>query len=140
MADKLASTEETGLEDWLDRQLKAVQSGVQEPMTVRDIERHWVPRFSTEEIENLVIPRRTFARRKAARSKLAPEEVDRAVRLARIQTKADRVFGEAERASLWLRSPNARLKGKSPLEVMKGEAGVMLVEQMLVQIDHGIYA
>jgi putative toxin-antitoxin system antitoxin component (TIGR02293 family) len=124
---------------WLDTSKAAVASGHDQALSVKDLEAAWSPRFAASEIEELVIPRRTMARRKASSSMLTADEVDRAIRLARVQTKADRVFGEAERASLWLRSPNKRLSGQSPLQVLKTEAGAMLVEEMLVQIDHGMY-
>ena len=124
---------------WLDKSKLSAAAGQDQLLSVKEFEAAWSPRFATAEIEELVIPRRTMARRKAAATMLAPDEVDKALRLARIQTKADRVFGEADRASLWLRSPNKRLSGQSPLQVLKNEAGTMLVEEMLVQIDHGIY-
>ena len=146
MMNKVARNSPTGefsrdveLGKWLDRSMLAAAAGLDQSLSVKEFEAAWSPRFATAEIEELVIPRRTMARRKATDTMLAPEEVDRALRLARIQTKADRVFGEAERASLWLRSPNKRLSGQSPLQVLKHEAGAMLIEEMLVQIDHGIY-
>lgn len=146
MAHKMAKSaaigefvKDTKLGNWLDKSKEAVASGHDQSLSVKDLEAAWSPRFAASEIEELVIPRRTLARRKASSTMLSPDEVDRALRLARIQTKADRVFGEADRASLWLRSPNKRLSGQSPLQVLKNEAGAMLVEEMLVQIDHGIY-
>lgn len=146
MKDKMARKLNTAtlangskLGKWLDKSKQAAASGLTQSLSVKDFEAAWSPHFASAEIEELVIPRRTMARRKAAATMLAPEEVDRAMRLARIQTRADRVFGEAARASLWLRSPNKRLSGQSPLQVLKHEAGAMLVEEMLVQIDHGIY-
>jgi putative toxin-antitoxin system antitoxin component (TIGR02293 family) len=58
---------------------------------------------------------------------------------ARIQTEANRVFGSTEKASIWLSRPNGRLSGQSPLQVIDNECGATLVEQILAQIDHGIY-
>jgi putative toxin-antitoxin system antitoxin component (TIGR02293 family) len=140
MVDKLAKIPtDSQLGDWLDKSKQAVASGHKQALSVEDFEAAWSPRFASEEIEQLVIPRRTLARRKASDTMLAPDEVDRALRLARIQVEADRVFGEEKRASHWLRYPNRKLSGQSPLQVLKDEAGTMLVEEMLVQIDHGIY-
>src|SRR5688500_13149537 len=59
--------------------------------------------YSEEEIFALVVPKRTLARRKAAKEPLTIEETDKAVRLERIAMQAERVFGEAERSQRWLR-------------------------------------
>jgi putative toxin-antitoxin system antitoxin component (TIGR02293 family) len=139
MAHVSAQATEGKLLGWLNKSKQAVASGHSPTLSVQEFEAAWSPRFDSDEIDQLVIPRRTMARRRATAAMLAPEEVDRALRLARIQIKADRVFGEAERASQWLRFPNPKLNGQAPLQVLKDEAGTMLVEEILVQIDHGIY-
>jgi putative toxin-antitoxin system antitoxin component (TIGR02293 family) len=95
--------------------------------------------FTPGEIHALVIPARTLKHRKAKRQSLSPEEADRAVRLARIYDQALRVFGNPEKALHWLRRRNPRLDGRTPLDMLKTEVGGDLVEQMLYQIDEGIY-
>lgn len=139
MAQTSTQANDSNLLGWLNKSKQAVASGHNPALSVQEFEAAWSPRFDSDEIEQLVIPRRTMARRRASAAMLTPDEVDRALRLARVQIKADRVFGEAERASLWLRFPNPKLNGQSPLQVLKDEAGTMLVEEILVQIDHGIY-
>jgi putative toxin-antitoxin system antitoxin component (TIGR02293 family) len=139
MAQSPALIGKSSLSGWLDRSKAASASGESPAISIQDFEAAWSPRFATGEIEQLVIPRRTMARRKANATMLAPDEVDRALRLARIQINADRVFGDADRASHWLRAPNRKLSGQSPLQILKDEAGAMLVEEILVQIDHGLY-
>lgn len=99
----------------------------------------WMRRFSQEEIEDLIIPRRTLARRKARNEPLSPEETDRAYRLAHISAEADRVFANPEKADRWLRRPNPVFGHRPPLELLKTEAGARAVEQLLGQIDHGMF-
>jgi putative toxin-antitoxin system antitoxin component (TIGR02293 family) len=104
----------------------------------RDLAR-WSSRFSAEEIELLIVPKRTLARRRAKREALTPEETDRAMRLARISIEADRVFGDPGKASRWLRKPNAALAGQTPLALLKSETGARAVGELLGQIDHGMF-
>jgi uncharacterized protein (DUF2384 family) len=39
-----------------------------------------------------------------------------------------------------MREPRARFEGRTPLEMMVTEAGGRLVEEMLLQIDEGMFA
>lgn len=95
-------------------------------------------RFSFAELDMLVIPKRTWARRKEKREFLSPEETDKALRLARISTEADRIFGDPGKSTRWLRKPNSAFSGQTPLELLKSEAGALAVEELLGQIDHGM--
>ncbi len=96
--------------------------------------------FSREELFNLVVPRRTFARRKQANDKLSPEESDRAVRLARLTAMAERIFGDEEKAHRWMRKPSPMLEGATPLSLLRSESSAQLVEQALHRIDYGMFA
>ncbi len=96
--------------------------------------------FSRQEIERFIIPARTWRHRKTRREPLTLEESDRVVRLTRIQTLAEDVFGDVEKANRWLRENLDILDGKSPLEVARSEAGARLVEQILAKIDWGAAA
>jgi putative toxin-antitoxin system antitoxin component (TIGR02293 family) len=141
--DKLAPSHrrpKPTLKHWLDSQTHAAAAGVDAPMTVKDIEAAWAPRFLTSEIEEVVIPKRTMARRRATSARLTPDEADRAVRLARVQLEADRVFANPEKASRWLRTPRPNLAGQTPLSLLRTAAGAMVVEEILGQIDHGMFA
>jgi putative toxin-antitoxin system antitoxin component (TIGR02293 family) len=60
--------------------------------------------------------------------------------VARITALAEQAFGEPERAWRWLRKPKPRFDGKTPVEMLATEAGARLVEEAIVQIDHGIFA
>ncbi|HEY0794847.1 MAG TPA: antitoxin Xre/MbcA/ParS toxin-binding domain-containing protein, partial [Acidisarcina sp.] len=94
---------------------------------------------SDEEIYNYVLPRRTLAHRKSRHEPLTHEESDRAVRIARIVSLAEQVFGEDENAAHWLRKPKTRFQGRTPFELLRTEAGGRLVEEMLLQIDYGFF-
>lgn len=99
----------------------------------------WAGHFSPAEIDALVIPKRTLARRKARRQTLTLEETDKALRLARIGAEAGRVFGDPEKSARWLRKPNSALSDRTPLELLKSEAGALAVDELLGQIDHGMF-
>lgn len=100
----------------------------------------WAGRFSAEELDDLVIPKRTLARRRALGEVLTLEETDKALRLARITVEADRVFGDPAKASRWLRKASPALSGHPPLALLKSETGGRAVEDLLGQIDHGMFA
>lgn len=96
--------------------------------------------LSNLEVYQLIVPRRTLAHRIAKHQPLTKEESDKAVRVARITAMAEQVFGEPERAWRWLRKPKDRFNGKTPIEMLATEAGGRLVEEMIVQIDYGMFA
>jgi uncharacterized protein (DUF2384 family) len=52
--------------------------------------------YSEDEIFTLVVPKRTLARRKAAKDLLTIEETDKALRLERVAVQAEHVFGAAQ--------------------------------------------
>jgi putative toxin-antitoxin system antitoxin component (TIGR02293 family) len=68
------------------------------------------------------------------------EESSCAARVARITAHAERVFGKKEKAHHWLREPSRTLGGAVPLDLLKTEAGAILVEQTLHRIDYGMLA
>lgn len=95
--------------------------------------------FTFSEVHDVVLPARTLKHRKEKNQALSVEESDRTLRLARVMTLADQVFGNREKALRWLRRENQRLSGRNPLEMLRSETGGDLVRQMLYQIDEGIY-
>lgn len=96
--------------------------------------------YSEDEIYSLVVPKRTLARRRAGDEPLTVEESDKAVRLLRIAWRADRTFGEHEKAHRWLRKPKRQLAGETPVAFLASESGARKVEEMLFRIDHGMAA
>jgi hypothetical protein len=62
------------------------------------------------------------------------------VRVLDIQTLAERVFGDREKAGAWLARPNTALSGQKPIDLLKDELGAVVVRETLEQIDSGIFA
>jgi len=96
--------------------------------------------LSDAEVYELIVPRRTLAHRIARHQPLSKEESDKAVRVARITTMAERAFRDAEKAWRWLRKPKRRFAGKTPIEMLATEAGARLVEEMIFQFEYGMTA
>ena len=91
------------------------------------------------EVDSLVIPLRTLQHRRSRREKLTVEESDRVLRLVRVLSHAESVYGSRERALDWLRRPTPRLKTRTPLQLLKTDAGARIVEELLIQIDEGMF-
>jgi putative toxin-antitoxin system antitoxin component (TIGR02293 family) len=96
--------------------------------------------YSEEEIWRLVIPRRTLARRHSANEPLTVEETDKALRLERIASLAERVFGDPAKAYRWMRKPKRGLNEATPVDFLASEAGARKIEEWLHRIDHGMAA
>ena len=92
------------------------------------------------EMSAVVISPRTLKHRKARGENLSPEETERAIRVASIIRLAEKVFGNPDKAMLWLRGEDDRLGGRTPLSMLQTEAGGRLVESMLWGIDEGVYS
>jgi putative toxin-antitoxin system antitoxin component (TIGR02293 family) len=119
---------------------RLMQNGLAPRLAVEDFLGVWSPAFAADELHGIVVAERTLARRKAKSELLTVEETDRALRLARTATDAQRVFGDAVKAGRWLRKPNRALNGLEPLRLLQTETGGRTVEELLGQIDHGIFA
>ena len=133
----------TRIGDWL-----GLQPPVNESDMLRIVEGRLAPsvikRLSTlglilSEIDDIVIPSRTLQHRRSRREKLTIEESDRVLRVIRVLSLAEVVYGSRERALAWLRKPLARLGGRIPLSLLKTDTGSRIVEELLVQIDEGMY-
>jgi putative toxin-antitoxin system antitoxin component (TIGR02293 family) len=68
---------------------------------------------------------------------LSCEESDRAVRFARVLSHAEELFGDRKKALKWLRQVGSR--DRSLMSLLTTESGARGIEEMLVQIDEGIY-
>jgi putative toxin-antitoxin system antitoxin component (TIGR02293 family) len=91
------------------------------------------------EVDALVIPLRTLQHRRSRREKLTMDESDRVLRMMRLLSQAESVYGSRERALAWLRRPSPRVGKRAPLELLKTDAGSRIVEELLVQIDEGMF-
>jgi len=96
--------------------------------------------LSDAEAYRLIVPRRTLAHRVAKHQPLSREESDKAVRIARVTSFAEQVFGEPQRAWRWLRKPKQQFQGKPPIEMLATEAGARLVEELITKVDDGLVA
>jgi putative toxin-antitoxin system antitoxin component (TIGR02293 family) len=91
------------------------------------------------EIDAIIIPLRTLQHRRSRREKLTIEESDRVLRVIRALSLAESVYGSRERAFGWLRKPHPRLDGRTPLSLLKTDTGSRIVEELLIQIDEGMF-
>ena len=96
--------------------------------------------LSPDEVDRLIIPRRTLAHRKAKDQPLNRVESERAVRVASMTALAEETFANREKAQTWLRRPTSALGGRRPIELLDSEPGARVVEQLLYRIGHGIAA
>ncbi len=92
------------------------------------------------EVSEIIIAPRTLKHRKARGEQLSVEETGRVLRVARILSMADEVFGNHEKALTWLRRIDERIKDRTPLNMLHTESGGRLVENLLWQIDEGVYS
>ena len=97
--------------------------------------------LSDAEVFQLIAPRRTLSRRESSGQVLTPEEADKTVRIARVTARAQQVFaGQPDYAAQWLREPKSQLGDRTPLQVLTTESGALAVEELLVGIEHGMFA
>jgi putative toxin-antitoxin system antitoxin component (TIGR02293 family) len=96
--------------------------------------------LSKEEVFRVVINPRTLKHRKSKNQPLSQAESERAIRAVRVLARAQSVLGEPQKALQWLRTPKKRFAGRSPMDMLSTETGGRLVEQMLIQIDDGMFA
>jgi putative toxin-antitoxin system antitoxin component (TIGR02293 family) len=129
--------------EWLGMQAPATESDVlrmvEERLATSVIKRLGTLGLSRAEIDAAVIPSRTLQHRRSRRERLTVEESDRVLRVIRVLSSAEAIYGSRERALAWLRRPHARLEGRSPLSLLKTDTGSRIVEEMLVQIDEGMF-
>jgi putative toxin-antitoxin system antitoxin component (TIGR02293 family) len=94
--------------------------------------------FTMTEIEQLVIPRRTLAHRRAHHQPLTRDESDRLARIARVGLWAQETFGEKQKAIAWLRRFNRALQGNRPIDLLDTDDGARLVEQVIGRLAYGV--
>src|ERR1700759_2413271 len=92
------------------------------------------------EVNTLVIPARPLKHRRSRREPLSRDESDKLARLVRVFDHAVYVFGGPERARAWLDKPKKRFDNRTPLAMLRTEVGGRMVEEMLGQIDEGMFA
>ena len=143
MATSTAKTLNQYFEDWLGTDPGSEQNVVRlvETGLPTRVINHLIDRGLTRnEVFDVIIPLRTWKHRKSRRQSLSKEESERAIRTAKILARAQSVMGDQESALDWLRTAKRRFDGRTPIQMLSTEAGGRLVEQMLIQIDQGMFA
>src|SRR5271163_1812984 len=122
--------------EWLGVQPTATETEilriVEGRLTPSVIKRLLMLGLERSEIDETVIPSRTLQHRRSRREKLTLEESDRVLRIVRVLSFAEAVYGNRERALAWLRKPHARLEERSPLSLVKTDTGSRMVEELLI--------
>jgi putative toxin-antitoxin system antitoxin component (TIGR02293 family) len=143
MMTATAKTLNQYFEDWLGTEagseqkvIRLVENGLPTRVINHLIERG----LTRNEVFDTIIPLRTWKHRKSRRQSLSKGESERAIRTAKILARAQAVMGDDESALDWLRTPKRRFEGRAPIQMLSTEAGGRLVEQMLIQIDQGMFA
>jgi putative toxin-antitoxin system antitoxin component (TIGR02293 family) len=93
-----------------------------------------------KDVYDIVIPARTLKHRRQRDESLTVDESDKLARLVRIFDLTVKVFGDSHRALDWLQRPKERFEERTPLHMLRTEFGARLVEEMLIQIDEGMFA
>jgi putative toxin-antitoxin system antitoxin component (TIGR02293 family) len=75
------------------------------------------------------------ARKKTGRTGSAHAHV-----LLAVSARAGEVFHNSDKALRWLREPSPTLAGRTPLQAIESPEGQAEVENLLGQIQHGIFA
>jgi putative toxin-antitoxin system antitoxin component (TIGR02293 family) len=93
-----------------------------------------------KDIYEVVIPARTLKHRRDRKEPLNLDESDKFARLVRVYEFAIRVFADQERALRWLNKPKHRFDERTPIQMLRTDTGGRMVENMLGQIEHGMFA
>ena len=94
--------------------------------------------LDADELYTLVVPRRTFDRRREDKVPLTIDEGDRLLRVIRVVVRAREALGDEGKAHLWLRTPNRALRGEHPLALLVTDIGARMVERVLGRLEHGV--
>jgi putative toxin-antitoxin system antitoxin component (TIGR02293 family) len=95
-------------------------------------------RLTIDEIAAILgVSKRTILRKEHTNGILSPFEADRAYRLAHVADVAVEMIGEAEKATVWMTTPNTYLGGETPVAMLSTEIGTDLVLQSLYTIAYG---
>nr|WP_301289254.1 antitoxin Xre/MbcA/ParS toxin-binding domain-containing protein [Natronocella acetinitrilica] len=87
-----------------------------------------------------ILPPRKLRSRAEKGARLTTEESEKVLRIARVAEAATDFFGDKGKADKWMRSPKRFLDGKAPADIMHMESGAWLIENHLLQSEHGFAA
>jgi putative toxin-antitoxin system antitoxin component (TIGR02293 family) len=139
--EKASSGRSVGLGHWADdpmRLVRLVRKGLPYDRLARLQKATSLP---WEELARWVqIPARTLARRRR-QGRLRADESDRLVRAMRLFDMAVGLFeGDAAAAMQWLQAPQHGLGGEVPIEMASTDIGARQVEDLIMRLEHGVFA
>lgn len=112
---------------------------VQRRLPVRAIEALTLHGMSEREVYRLIVSRRSLAAHREKHEPLTCEESDRTMRIVRLTSLAEWVFGNDVAAGRWLRQPLSKEEPRTRLDFLRTEAGAWIIEVKLVQLAEGIF-
>lgn len=143
MISSTARTLSDYFQDWLGTPAESeqkivhlVEAGLPTKIVSRLVQRG----LTKDEVFRVIVNPRTLKHRKSRNEPLSREETERAVRTVLILARAQAVLGSQEKALEWLRAPRKRFEGRTAMDMLPTEAGGRMVEQVLIQIDEGMFA
>jgi putative toxin-antitoxin system antitoxin component (TIGR02293 family) len=132
---------------------RALGAKVRSALDLADLIERGVPRAAAERVrERLDLTEHEFAQvlgvsaktlqrlGRDAHARLTPALGDRLYRMARLVAFAEEVFEDRARARDWLRQPQRGLGSRTPLALMRTEAGAREVEDLLGRIEYGVFS
>jgi putative toxin-antitoxin system antitoxin component (TIGR02293 family) len=122
---------------WLRLNIERVEAGVAVETITEFVAASGV---DFKDIYNNVIPARTLKHRRSRKHCLSADESDKLARLVRVFDQAVSVFGDPGLARNWLQKPKKRFDARTPLDMLRTDFGGRMVEEMLGQIDDGMFA
>jgi len=93
-----------------------------------------------KDLLEVVIPPRTLKHRRQRQEPLSVEESDRMFRVVRMYELAVKVYGDRDDGRKWLLSRMHRFDDRTALSMLNTEAGEHAVQELLIQIDEGMFA
>ena len=117
--------------------LPTVEAGVPLATLSRFAEESGLP---MRDLYPVIIAARTLKHRRERNEALSRDESDKLARVVRLFRMAIHTFGEPARATRWFRSSKERFGGRSPLAMLSTEMGGRMVEELIIQIDEGMFA
>lgn len=119
------------------RRLAAVEAGLPVKM-LRVVMRDYG--FTLASLSGVIAVRRTLERRLDSGERFNLEESERLARLIRTLDLAQEIFADRARVREWLGEPKASFEGRTPLSLLRTEAGGRWVEERLLQLKFGVYS
>ncbi len=136
-ADLLGGVAGVGLEVHSDADMAGAVAGGFPIKAIDELRQRGV---TEAEVGSLIIKPRTLSHRRANGGRLTVDESDRAARVARGLVLAERTFASRDKAHRWLHRSLGALGGRTPMELIRTDAGARVVESLLARISWGAAA